>query len=80
MAKNRFKTTFPCNSLFSFFFSYFIHFKTSDNFGTLVLDDHSRIVLNEKWTDADNDYINANFIKVSNEASLQRNILSYSYL
>ena len=28
------------------------------------LDDHSRIILKEKWNCADNDYINANYIKV----------------
>ena len=29
------------------------------------LDDHSRVVLQEKWSDEDGDYINANYIRVS---------------
>ena len=33
----------------------------------IIIDDHSRIVLKEKWTETDNDYINANFIKVNNK-------------
>ena len=31
----------------------------------IFIDDHSRIILTEKWTETDNDYINANFIKVN---------------
>ena len=29
------------------------------------IDDHSRIILKEKWNENDNDYVNANYIKVN---------------
>ncbi|XP_078327491.1 uncharacterized protein LOC111112706 isoform X1 [Crassostrea virginica] len=37
-----------------------------NRFKTTFPYDHSRVILKEKWTDNDNDYINANFIKNCN--------------
>nr|XP_022306514.1 uncharacterized protein LOC111112922 isoform X2 [Crassostrea virginica] len=37
-----------------------------NRFKTTFPYDHSRVILTEKWTDNDNDYINANFIKNCN--------------
>lgn len=34
------------------------------------VDDHSRVILKDNWADNDNDYINANFIKVSKIKSM----------
>lgn len=33
-------------------------------FVVIFVDDHSRVILKDTWDDGDNDYINANFIKV----------------
>lgn len=48
-------------------------------FVVIFVDDHSRVILKDTWDEGDNDYINANFIKVKYIAFISIDSIFFFY-